>query len=172
MPQVVIFPDVFQDAGSERNRRIAQGYAFDEGVDGRRLALFLADVRAAAEERDQLARQRLPLFLRHVRPDFGEKRDPKSLGQLDGRMAELGGRLQQMDGLDGARGVEELGLAREEVVEALLGIRDGLLGAGSGAGGGRIQRVLLLEEGDGGGKRIAVFGIGQTGWWVNVGDGG
>ena len=77
-------------------------------------------------------------------------------------MAELGGRLQQMDGLDGARGVEELGLARQEVVEALLGIRDGLLSAGSGAGGRRIQRVLLLEERDGGGKRIAVFRIGQT----------
>ena len=158
----MILADVFEDARSDRNRRFAERDPFDEGVDGRRLAFLLPNMRSAAEERHQLSRQRLPLLLRHVRPDFGEKRYPQSLRQLDGRMAELGGRLQQMNGLDGARGVEELGLARQEVVEALLGIRDGLLGAGSGAGRRRIQRVLLLEERDGGGKRIAVFRIGQA----------
>ena len=83
MPKIVILADVFEDARSDLNRRIAERDSLDERVDGRRLAFLLSNVGAAAEEGHQLPRQRLPLLLRHVRPDFGEKGDPKSLRQLD-----------------------------------------------------------------------------------------
>ena len=163
MPEIVILPYVFEDARSDGDRRFAERYSLDEGVDGRRLAFLLPNMGPAAEKRHQLPRQRLPLLLRHVRPDSREKSDPQSLGQIDGGVGQLGGGLKEVDGLDGSRNVEKLGLAREEVDEALLGVEDDrLLGAGCGSSHRRIQRILLREIRRSGGKRIAVLRIHQS----------
>ena len=163
MPQIMVLADVFQNQRPKENRRIAKGNSFDESVDSRWLTFLLTNVRAAAEERNQLAGKCLTLPIRQRRPHSREQRDPQRLRQFHGRVAELRGRLQQMNRFDSSRRLEEFGLPQHQFSETLFGIEDRLLSSGRGSSGGGVQRVLLLEEG-GGGRRenVAVFGSAQS----------
>ena len=145
MPEIVVLADVFEHEWSQENRRVAAGDGFDEGVDRRRLAFLLPNVGAAAEKGHEFGGQRLALPIGQSGPNSREERDPERLRQLDGSVAQLSRGLQQVHGSHGLSGLQELGLTREQLEEALLRVEGGRLRAGGGGGG--IERILLLEGG-------------------------
>jgi hypothetical protein len=74
VPEVVRFTQILQDCRFDGNGRLAVGKSLDEGVERARVAVFLEDVSAGTDERDELGGKRLALSLAQDCPDLRKQK--------------------------------------------------------------------------------------------------
>ena len=102
-------------------RWLAARHSLDKSVEGRWVAVPLNDVRARADEGNQLVGQAFTLFLVQHSPDRREKVQPNVLCQRVVHMRQLRHGGQELDGLVLPGRLEKLVLSGDQLIEARCG---------------------------------------------------